>query len=330
MEIRPVAPEDVEAVQALIESDPGYTERITGHPPGPADAQSLLMMRPDGLPEQAKVVLGVFEGNELVAVADLLRGYPDDGFAFIGLLQVHGDRQGCGTGSTAYGLVERYVFEHWAEVRRLRLAVVEMNAERAAPFWRRQGFEPTGEVKPHQYDKLTSTVQLYEKALCWGHPRLAVRDSPIAGKGLFAAGPIAVGEVIAVLAGRKVSTAELEELLEHPPVDTITVADDLHLVLPTDPRPVIAYGNHSCDPTTWWVDAVTLSARRDIAPGEEVTSDYGTSTGIADWRMKCSCGSPLCRGVVTGTDWRRPELQERYGDHWIPLLLQRQRAAQHA
>ena len=39
-----------------------------------------------------------------------------------------------------------------------------------------------------------------------------------------------------------------------------------------------------------------------------------------------TCGSPLCRGVVTGEDWRRPELQARYGDHWIPALLRKQRA----
>ena len=53
--LRPIAVEDVDALQDLIESDPGYTERVTGYPPGPADAQSLLMMRPDGLAEDAKV-----------------------------------------------------------------------------------------------------------------------------------------------------------------------------------------------------------------------------------------------------------------------------------
>jgi hypothetical protein len=94
-------------------------------------------------------------------------------------------------------------------------------------------------------------------------------------------------------------------------------------VLPATPRPVIAYGNHSCDPNTWWVDAVTLVARRDIRPGEEVTNDYGTSTGT-DFEMVCSCGAAVCRGVVTGEDWRREDLQERYGDHWIPALLRKQ------
>ena len=37
------------------------------------------------------------------------------------------------------------------------------------------------------------------------------------------------------------------------------------------------FQNHSCDPTTWWVDDITLVARRDILPGEEITYDYGTT-----------------------------------------------------
>nr|WP_238357129.1 SET domain-containing protein [Kribbella italica] len=320
-------------------------------------------MRPPGLSAEAKVVLGVFEGDEsaavedaqskaadddgsgssedhgfgatnsgksaggggeLVAVVDLLRGYPDESVAFIGLLQVRRGRQGRGIGRTAYRLVEQYVVENWMEVRRLRLAVVDTNAESATPFWVRQGFEATGEAKAYENEAVTSTARLYEKALCWAHPHLVVRESSIAGQGLFATAPIAAGEVVSVLAGRKVSTAELTELLKHPPVDTITLEEDLHLVLPNDPRPVIAYGNHGCDPNTWWTDAVTLTARRDFAPGDELTSDYGTSTGIPDWQMSCACGSALCRRLITGSDWQLPELQDRYGDHWIPELLARQ------
>ena len=112
-------------------------------------------------------------------------------------------------------------------------------------------------------------------------------------------------------------TKELTSLLDESdkPVDTITIGDDEHLLLPTDPRPTIAYGNHSCDPNLWWIDAITLEARRDIAQGEELTSDYGrTSTG-APYKLTCNCGSPLCRGIVTGEDWKVPELQQRYGDH---------------
>jgi hypothetical protein len=39
--------------------------------------------------------------------------------------------------------------------------------------------------------------------------------------------------------------------------------------------------------------------------------------------MSCACGSSLCRELITGADWQLPELQDRYGDHWIPELLAR-------
>jgi SET domain-containing protein len=129
------------------------------------------------------------------------------------------------------------------------------------------------------------SVRLYEKQLCWGHPHLAVQRSEIEGQGLFAGKPIPESTVVARLGGRKVTTAELKELLRNPPVDTITLDDDEHLVLPSDPRPVIAYGNHSCNPNLWWIDAITLEARRNIAAGGEVTSDYGTSTDDLQLRV---------------------------------------------
>jgi ribosomal protein S18 acetylase RimI-like enzyme len=164
MELRVITPDDVDALQELIESDPAYTERITGYPPGASDAQSLLMMRPEELAEDAKVVLGAFDGPELVAVVDLLRGYPNEHTAFIGLLEVHAKHQGRGVGGTTYGMVQKYVEGGWPEVRTMRLAVVDTNAQ-VAGFWQRQGFEATGGARPYRYDKLQSTARLYEKQL---------------------------------------------------------------------------------------------------------------------------------------------------------------------
>jgi hypothetical protein len=165
---------------------------------------------------------------------------------------------------------------------------------------------------------------------CWLHPDLDVRPSPIAGLGLFAGAPIGAGTVVSRLGGELVSSARLRELFaaatvdpRRPYVDTIAVAEGVHLVLP--PARPNRYGNHSCDPNLWWVGAYELAARRDIATGEEVTNDYATSTGDESFTMDCGCGSTLCRGRVTSEDWRRPELRERYGDHWVPVLLARMR-----
>ena len=157
---------------------------------------------------------------------------------------------------------------------------------------------------------------------CWLHPDVEVRPSPIAGRGLFAVAPIAAGTVVSRLGGRLVSGRQLREIFANAAdqyVDTIAVDVDVHLVLP--PRRPNGYGNYSCDPNLWWVGPFELAARRDVAADEELTNDYATSTAEPDFVMACSCGSPQCRRVVTGEDWRRPELQARYGRHWVPALL---------
>ncbi len=82
-------------------------------------------------------------------------------------------------------------------------------------------------------------------------------------------------------------------------------------------------GNHSCDPNLWMADPITLSVRRDIRPGEEITIDYAVLSDDPTWVMPCSCGTPLCRGLVRGDDWRRSDLQERYRSHMVPYLVRR-------
>jgi uncharacterized protein len=167
---------------------------------------------------------------------------------------------------------------------------------------------------------------------CWLSPAVEVRPSPIHGRGLFARAVIRADAVVSRLGGCLVTEAGLRRAFRSaaeqpgpPYIDTITVGEDTHLILPAgSPN---GAGNHGCDPNLWWTDAFTLVARRTVRPGEELTNDYGTSTGLADFRMPCRCGSPLCRGTVTGDDWRRRDLRDRYGDHWIPILLARIQAS---
>lgn len=162
----------------------------------------------------------------------------------------------------------------------------------------------------------------------WLNPAINVLPSSIQGCGWFVMRCIPAGESVARLGGTVVPNDELAAMLAErrqdatlPYVDSITFGEGFSLVLP--PETPNHYGNHSCDPNAWWIDERTLAARRDIVPGEEVTSDYGTSSDEPSWFMTCTCGSPLCRGVVTGSDWQRSELRRRYGRHWVPSLLRR-------
>ena len=81
------------------------------------------------------------------------------------------------------------------------------------------------------------------------------------------------------------------------------------------------YTNHSCDPNLAIHGQIVLVAMRDVAAGEELTIDWAT-TDDGDHRMTCHCGSPRCRGIVTGKDWMKPELQQRYRG-WFCWFLQR-------
>lgn len=162
----------------------------------------------------------------------------------------------------------------------------------------------------------------------WVHPAVAVSRSGIEGKGLFATEDIAVGTVVIRLGGRLVTTGELGRLIaaaeaepELPYVDSVTVYEDAHLVLP--PGTMVHFGNHSCDPNLWHAGPYEVAARRQIRAGEELTIDYGASSGAPGFTLTCLCGSALCRGQVTSDDWRRPELQRAYAGHWAPALAER-------
>jgi hypothetical protein len=150
-----------------------------------------------------------------------------------------------------------------------------------------------------------------------------VGDSAVSGRGLFTNQALEPGQVVLRLGGRLVSTDELARLIDERDryVDTVTVFEDVHLVLPSGTT--LHYGNHSCDPNLWHVGPYDIAARRRIAAGEELTMDYGTQSGAPGFSMSCRCGAPQCRGVVTSEDWRLAELQARYAGHWVPALEDR-------
>ena len=52
---------------------------------------------------------------------------------------------------------------------------------------------------------------------------------------------------------------------------------------------------------------------------EELTVDYAFIDN-EDYSFKCTCGSTNCRGTITGFDWKRKELQEKYYDYFAQYL----------
>jgi hypothetical protein len=138
---------------------------------------------------------------------------------------------------------------------------------------------------------------------------------------LFACEPIRAGETVITWGGTVFSRAELLAGKANP--ETVAVLDQgLYLADPAGEPVADEYSlNHSCDSNLWMVDGFTLSARRAIPAGEELTADYALWLYEQDWLLEpCKCGSPVCRGKVTDRDWMLPELQARYTGHFSPYL----------
>src|SRR6266403_1566968 len=79
------------------------------------------------------------------------------------------------------------------------------------------------------------------------------------------------------------------------------------------------YSNHSCDPNLGIRGKITFVAMRDIEPGEELTHDWCT-TDNEDYSVECNCGARNCRKILTGRDWQRLELQQRYRGYFSAYL----------
>ena len=160
------------------------------------------------------------------------------------------------------------------------------------------------------------------RASTWFDARLTLAASSIHGTGLFAAGPFAAGDVIMIWGGALYARADLEA--GHIPRSTSYsfIEEDLLIAAPGDAMDYFV--NHSCDPTVWMADEVTVVARRAIGPGEEITGDYAVWESSPSYIIDpCRCGSAGCRGQFTGDDWRRPEVRARYQGHFLPYISRR-------
>ena len=153
----------MDAVQAILGGATDYFHRISGLPPDDAEAESLFSALPPGWgPDRYadKHVLLGYDGETPVAVLDLVRGYPDDHTAFLGLLVVTTPRRGIGRAVAAHA---EDLAGTWG-CTRIRLAVVRANPA-AIAFWEALGYKATGETKPHRMGRVTSESLLFEKAL---------------------------------------------------------------------------------------------------------------------------------------------------------------------
>lgn len=141
-QITELTSKDARAIATLLQHDGGYSMGVNTRPSERTDVDDLLYSRPPGTAPDQKHVLGLWADDELVAVADVITGWPEQHTNWVGLLQVHEAHTGRGHARALHDeLLRRFPAPAW------RLAVVDSN-DRVVGFWERLGYRATGENRP--------------------------------------------------------------------------------------------------------------------------------------------------------------------------------------
>lgn len=134
--IRRLTDADVPMLYAWMLRNDQYFKYCGGSTTPERVRQDLTLCPPGTTPAQ-KHYVGFFDADTLVAVMDLIDGYPDADTAFIGFFMMNKDLQGQGTGT----MIVREVL---AALRALGYTAVRLGIDKENPqsnhFWRKNGF----------------------------------------------------------------------------------------------------------------------------------------------------------------------------------------------
>jgi uncharacterized protein len=130
------------------------------------------------------------------------------------------------------------------------------------------------------------------------------RESTIQGQGLFATHAIPAGARILKYIGERIDKAESLRRCEQGNHYIFTLDDEWDID-GSVAQNLARFANHSCLPnceTEVENGEVWIIAVREIAPGEEITYNYGYD--LEEYKdYPCHCGSPDCLGYIVAEEF---------------------------
>lgn len=123
--------------------------------------------------------------------------------------------------------------------------------------------------------------------------KAVVRQTKKFGRGVFANARIRKGEEIASFDGPFFDD-DFDEWTD----DLRNHAIQCGKTMWRDSKGIARLINHSCDPNCGIKGRFKIVAMRDIEKGEHITWDYEMTERSTWWKMRCRCGSPLCRKKI--------------------------------
>ena len=132
---------DISSVFRLARANRRYY-RLLGQRPTMRSLTDIISEVPEGSAPESKHFVGFYgDDGSLVAVLDLITGYPEKDDAFIGWFMVDAELQGQGIGSQLFADIRAAMKGQGYDY--LSLGVIKENTE-AVSFWEKQGFRFSG------------------------------------------------------------------------------------------------------------------------------------------------------------------------------------------
>ncbi len=144
-EVRRLTEADISDVYDLCKSNRKYYE-CTNSAPTVESLTEIISRVPEGVDRSRKHFVGFYEKDKLVALLDLITGFPEKDDAFIGWFMVDGRKQRQGIGSQIFADVRAAMAGQGYDY--MALSCEKANTE-AIAFWRAQGFKATKENESH-------------------------------------------------------------------------------------------------------------------------------------------------------------------------------------
>jgi SET domain-containing protein len=126
-----------------------------------------------------------------------------------------------------------------------------------------------------------------------------VAPSRIDGQGAFAAEAVPARRKIGEIRGEPISVREARRRARGQQRIMIVELSETRAIDATHSAEPLRFTNHSCRPNAVLrirQGRVEFYAMRDIAPGEEITVNYGETHH--EGRLPCRCGAPGCAGAI--------------------------------
>ena len=121
----------------------------------PDDAEDFFADLPPGKKSDDKILYGIFENAFPVAVADIVKDFPQKGIWMTGLLLVHGARRKLGFGKALQKILLDHAKKEGARIH--RVGVLELNKS-ALTFWERLGYRLIEITEPRRYGAIECRI----------------------------------------------------------------------------------------------------------------------------------------------------------------------------